>query len=230
MSQLSISIINFSPQLTDQQVQEAIRAVNRQVVEDFMPIWGSGCILRLHAPSFDLAHPDTLTEEHVRGESVIYLLDQASLPGALGYHDINTRGVPVGFVFVLNTNDWTVTLSHEVLELIIDPTVNIFVPGPYPNDPDITVLHTYEVCGAVERTSYDINGVRVSNFLTPHYFTIDDEIYTRNDFLGVGITSFGVMRCSHIAFFNLATGKFDTVIGQYVSGVEKQVARAGIYE
>ena len=35
----------------------------------------------------------------------------------------------MGFVFT-NLPDWTVTLSHEVLELIIDPTVNIFVPGP----------------------------------------------------------------------------------------------------
>ena len=60
-----------------------------------------------------------LKEEKVPAESVIYLIDESTLPGALGYHDLNTRDFPVGFVFVLDPNDWTTTLSHEVLELIL---------------------------------------------------------------------------------------------------------------
>jgi hypothetical protein len=39
MSLPNISIINFSPQLSDQAVQDTIRVVNRQIVEDFVPIW-----------------------------------------------------------------------------------------------------------------------------------------------------------------------------------------------
>jgi hypothetical protein len=144
----------------------------------------------------------------------MYLVDEASLPGALGFHDLNTRDVPVGFVFVLNPNDWTVTLSHEVLELILDPTVNLFVPGPDPRNPANLVLHTYEACDAVERFSYPIDGIAVSDFLTPSYFTIGDAPGTRNDFLGVGVTSFGVTPNSHIAFFDLSTGTFVTVVGQ----------------
>ena len=213
----SISVINFAPELDDREVQNAIRSVNRQVLEDFAPIWGSARELRLHAPSFDPAIPDVLAEDPVRGESVIYLVDKISLPGALGYHDLNSRAIPVGFVFILDPSDWTVTLSHEVLELIIDPTVNIFVPGPDPRPGhDGLALHTYEVCDAVERTAYSIDGVLVSNFLTPSYFTIGEEIGTRNDFLGVGVDSFGVTPGSHIAFFDLAANKFVTVNGQRV--------------
>ena len=168
MSQPSIAVVNFSANLSDQTVQDVIRAVNRQIIEDFVPIWGNGRVMRLQASAFEPADPDTLTEEPVRADSVIYLVDQATLPGALGYHDMNTRGVPVGFVFVVDLTQWTVTLSHEALELIVDPTVNIFVPGPDPRDAANPVLLTYEVCDAVERTSYEIDGVRVSNFLTPH--------------------------------------------------------------
>lgn len=230
MSVPSISVINFSPALTDQDVQEAIRALNRQVTEDFAPVWGSAHSLRLHAPSFDPAHPDSLAEEPVRGEGVIYLVEEPSLPGALGYHDRNTRAVPVGFVFILNPSDWTVTLSHEVLELILDPTANIFVPGPDPRNPSNIVLHTYEVCDAVERTSYEIDGVRVSNFLTKSYFTIGEETGTRNDFLGLGVPSFGVTPNSHIAFFDLSTGTFETVFGRQASKIPVLAQRAKRYD
>ena len=100
MSLPSISVINFSPHLGDQDVQEAIRAINRQVLEDFVPMWGNGRVLRLHAPSYDPAHPDILTEDPVRGSAVVYLVDEASLPGALGYHDLNSRAIPASRALV----------------------------------------------------------------------------------------------------------------------------------
>jgi hypothetical protein len=58
-------------------------------------------------------------------------VNESTLPGALGYHFINAAEVPFGFVFVLdpNSNEWTITLSHEALEMIIDPTANVLVPG-----------------------------------------------------------------------------------------------------
>jgi hypothetical protein len=210
----SIAVINFASTLTDQAAQEAIRAVNRQVMEDFAPIWGYGRLLKLHAVDFNPADPDSLSPQKVPADSAMYLVDEASLPGALGFHDLNTHDVPVGFVFVLDPNDWTVTLSHEALELILDPTVNIFVPGPDPRNPTNIVLHTYEACDAVERISYSIDGIAVSDFLTPSYFTIGDAHGTRNDFLGIGVPSFGVTPNSHIAFFDLMTGSFETVFGQ----------------
>ncbi len=214
MSVPSIAVINFSTQLNDQDIQHAIRSVNRQVVEDFMPIWGASRISKLHEPVSDPADINTLAHEPLYADSVIYLVDEGLLPGALGFHDLNARDLPFGFVFVLDANDWTVTLSHEVLELIIDPTVNIFVPGPDPRNAANLVLHTYEVCDAVERTIYQIDGIAVSNFLTPSYFTVGDAVGTRNDFLGVDVPSFGVTRNSHIAFLDLSTGDFVTEIGQ----------------
>ena len=226
MSVPSCAVINFSSTQTDAMVQETIRVMNRQVMEDFMPVWGYGRTLKLVAATFDPADDDSLAEEKVPADSVIYLVDESSVEGALGYHDLNSRDIPVGFVFVLDPNDWTVTFSHEVLELILDPTVNIFVPGPHPNDPQNIVLHTYEVCDAVERTSYQIDGIDVSNFLTNSYFTIGEQIGTRNDFLGVGVTSFGVTENSHITFFNLESGEFETVFGHAAPSIGVAARRA----
>jgi len=229
MSLPEISVINFSPKLKDFDVQEAIRAVNRQIAEDFMSIWGMGRSLVLHAATVDPADPSSLIAEPVRGSAVVYLLDESTLPGALGYHDLNARDLPVAFVFVLDANDWTTTLSHEVLELMLDPTVNILVPGPDPRDSSNIVLHAYEACDAVERASYTIDGIAVSDFLTPSYFTEGEGPGTRNDFLGVGVDSFGVTKDSHIAFFDLNVGSWTTFFGTHAAAGRISAARAKMY-
>ena len=123
MSLPAMSIINFSSLLDDRAVQHAVRAINRQVTEDFAPIWGAAYSLRLHASQFDPSSTDNITEEPSRGESVMYLVDESTVAGALGYHTRNSKNIPVGFVFVTDKDDWTSTLSHEVLELIVDPTI-----------------------------------------------------------------------------------------------------------
>jgi len=210
----SLAVVNFTTTLHTDEVNEAIHAVNRQITENFAPIWGIARMLERLVPNFHPEDPDTLAEETVPADSVLYLVDESSLPGALGFHDLNTRDVPFGFVFVLNPNDWTTTLSHEALELLLDPTANVFVPGPDPRDNRNTVLHTYEACDAVERLSYKIGAVQVSDFVTPSYFTGGEIVGIQNDFLGVGVRSFGVTSGSHIAFFDLATGQFETVVGR----------------
>lgn len=209
----SIAVINFASKLTDQDVQDAIRAVNRQVVEDFMPLWGCGRLSKLYAASFDPADEASLVEEKVPGDSVIYLVDEGSLPGALGYHSINAVELPVGFVFV-DPGDWTITLSHEVLELIVDPSVNNFVPGPDPRDFDDEekwLLHAYEVCDAVERVSYNIDNIELSDFVTPSYFSEGDTQGTRNDFLGTGVVSFGLLPGCHLGVIDPQTFDFEQI-------------------
>ena len=232
MTNPSISVINFSTNIDDREAQRAIRAVNRQINEDFAPVWGTAWDLRLHASGVDPQGPD-LEDEPVRGEGVLYLVDEGTLPGALGFHAINAAEIPFGFVFTENVNEWTVTLSHEALEMMIDPTANILVPGPDPRDPQAgnVVLHAYEVCDAVERTSYAIDGIRVSNFLTLNWFRAGDPQSTRNDFLGVGVGSFSASPQSHLAFFDLASGVWvDDFLGRQRPDRPALVARADLFE
>lgn len=159
-------------------------------------------------------------------------MNESTLPGALGYHFINAAEVPFGFVFVLdpNSNEWTITLSHEALEMIIDPTANVLVPGPDPRNPTNghVVLRAYEVCDAVERTSYDINGIAVPNFITPNWFFEGDGAATRNDFLGVDVNSFLATPGSHLAFYDLNDG-WQQIIGQSKEPASKLAVRVNQY-
>jgi hypothetical protein len=213
----SIAVINFSG-LDNTEVKDAVRAVNRQIKEDFMPIWGCGRTCKLHDSNFVAVDMETLAEEQVNADSVIYLIDESTLEGALGYHSINTREKPYGFVFV-NPGDWTITLSHEVLELIVDPTVNIFLPGPDPRAAENSekwLFHSYEVCDAVERFSYKIEGIEVSNFVTPNYFSVGDAPGTQNDFLGLGVTSFGLLEGCHLGVINPNNFTFEQITAKHI--------------
>jgi hypothetical protein len=226
----TLAIVNFTTTLQDNDVLEAIHAVNRQITENFIPIWGYGRTLEPLVPNFDPADPDQLAQERVPADSVIYLVDESSVPGALGFHDLNARDLPFGFVFVLDPDDWTTTLSHEVLELVLDPTANVLVPGPDPRNPQNTVLHAYEACDAVERLSYSIGSIDVSDFVTPSYFTLGEAADSKNDFLGVGVPSFGATRDSHIAFLDLATGQFETVFGQHAPAQRRMASKVKAHD
>jgi hypothetical protein len=213
-----ISLINHTNgQLTDEDVQGAIRAINRQIGEDFEPYWGLGAELRLEGRSGK--QPSKINLADMRGDAVIYLWDKVDVNGALGYHDRNLRGIPYGFVFTELSKQlgesWTVTLSHEALELVGDPEVNLLVMGPHPAEPRRDVFHWYEMCDAVQAEAYEIDGIEVSNFLLPLYFTGGEELGGRNDFLGKShngktLTSFGVNPGGYIGFFDPQKGDYDT--------------------
>ena len=211
-----ISVINLSKKISDEELQVVVRAVNRQIDEDFEPYWSLGAKLRLEGNS--TGKPDKINLPDLRGDAVLYLWDKVDVEGALGYHDMNARGIPFGFVFTelakkLGEN-WTVTLSHEALELIADPLVNLLVAGPHPQE-DRTVFHWYEMSDAVQAETYKCDGVEVSNFVLPLYFTPDAEKGSRNDYLGrihggETLTSFGINPGGYVGFFDPEKGEHVT--------------------
>ncbi len=213
-----ISIINHTNgQITDEEVQNAIRAINRQIAEDFEPYWSMGATLRLEGMSG--AQPTPQNAADMRGNAIIYLWDKADIPNALGYHDRNNLGIPFGFVFTeLSASlgeSWATTLSHEALELIGDSQVNLLVAGPHPEDPTKEVFHWHEMCDATQDETYEIDGIQVSNFVLPLYFTGEEERSGRNDFLGreydeKTLRSFGVNPGGYVGFFNPETGEHET--------------------
>jgi hypothetical protein len=205
-----ISIVNHtSGKLSDEKVQEGIRAVNRQIAQDYRPHWHFDAELRLEGSVGDRPDEERLPE--LRGDAIIYLWDELNVEDALGYHETNAAGVPFGFVFTELVKEldepWTVTLSHEALELIGDPEVNLLVAGPHPAEPDREVFHWYEMCDAVQDEKYKVDGIWVSNFLLPLYFTSNAEEGGRNDFLGRrykrrSLSSFGINPGGYIGFYN----------------------------
>jgi len=213
-----ISLINHSNgTISDEAVQETIRAINRQITEDFEPYWSFGATLRLEGRSG--AKPSAQSAADLRGDAIIYLWNQADVEDALGYHDTNNKGIPFGFVFTQLSRDlgepWSVTLSHEVLEMIGDPQANLLVAGPHPGNPKKSVFHWFEMCDAVQAETYLMDGVALSNFVLPLYFTGEEERGGRNDFLarphkGTTLQSFSINPGGYVGFYDPETHDHDT--------------------
>ena len=130
MTMPDLAIINFSD-VTEGEARRAIRAVNRQVADDFQPIWGGGYYCKLHRqpqPANDGAarQPMMIEPDPIPADAAIFLVDRANINSALSYCSLNASALPVAFVFT-DLGDWTVTLSHEVLEMIVDSTLGYFL-------------------------------------------------------------------------------------------------------
>lgn len=157
-----IVLVNYSTVLTDDEIEAVIPAFQAQVTEDWEPAWaGRGATIHF-------ASRDTKLAE---GWWPLYILDHTDIQGAGGYHQDDT-GTPTGKVFAGDAMEfgeaWTVDATHELLEMLGDPQTNTILPIPY------THLHCLqEVCDACEadRYAYEKNGVLVSDFVLPGYFT-----------------------------------------------------------
>ncbi|HEX4509389.1 MAG TPA: hypothetical protein VH328_04895 [Burkholderiaceae bacterium] len=185
-----ISIVNRTRALADRDVQAAVRVINRQFSDDFEPHWHFGARLRLDGHDRSIAAHERIAYERsqARGDGVIYLMDAPVVSGAEGVHDLDAQDVPYGFVFLdvchQVKDPWTVALSHEALELVGDPLANLLVQGPHPEDHRHRVFHQFEMCDAVQDESYEIDGLPVSNFVLPAYFSRKHDAAARTDFMG----------------------------------------------
>jgi len=158
-----IFIANKSKIVKSEDLQRVIPALQYQIDEQFYPLWGWRA---------DLMVLTDVAEKH--GMKVI-IHDRSSKAGILGYHF--KGGLPTTYIFakddITDSGEYSSTLSHELLEMIADPDVNLYARGPVKLKDDGRPRMGwvgYEICDPVEGNLYDIGGVKVSNFVTPEYF------------------------------------------------------------
>lgn len=164
MANIKVAVINASTVLTDDQINSAVPALQTQVHRDLAPAWGIDA---------DLTFVPQNTPPP-SGSWWLVILDNSDQAGALGYHDLTQEGLPLGKVFagsdLQGGYQWTVTASHELLEMLVDPDVNLTV-FTQPNAHSGT-LYAYEVCDACEadELGYKIDNTLVTDFVFPAWF------------------------------------------------------------
>jgi len=164
LATIHISVINQSTVLSDEQVSPVVAALQKQVTNDFRPAWGVDAELEF-VPSG--AQPPA-------GSWWLSILDDSDQANALGYHDLTTDGLPIGKVFAgtdLKVGaSWSVTASHELLEMLADPNINLTV---FVQNADTTGrLYAYEACDACEADNlgYQVDNILLSDFVFPSWF------------------------------------------------------------
>ncbi len=97
-------------------------------------------------------------------------------PGHEGVH-LTDHGAP--YTNVEMGDGWQIAASHEVCEMLVDPSLHVTQTAPaitvvdgHIHETDGTFNYLIEVCDPSENPEhgYVIDGVPVSDFYTPHYF------------------------------------------------------------
>ena len=215
---MKVSIANITPSIPAAEFRAAVHAVERQVREDFAPAWGMVADVRMAQVQLGTKPSPELK----RSDVVVYVADSTTAANVgervLGYHFEQLNGVPFGVVFAdiaqAAGEPWSSTLSHEVLELIADPEVNLLVAAPHPERVDESALRPYEVCDPVQADLYSIDGVAVSNFVLPLYFAaLDSPAQVATNFLELPLDRFGVRPGGYYSYLDLRDMQFHDRFG-----------------
>jgi hypothetical protein len=139
------------------------------------------------------------------------VFDNSDQAGALGYHDLTPDGLPLGKIFAATDQqygeNWTVTASHELLEMLGDPDVNLSALVQSSNTAGR--LYAYEVCDACEAdaAAYQINSVLVSDFVFPAWFeSFRQANSTPFDFQKKITAPFQLLAGGYIGVFDIRSG------------------------
>lgn len=164
------AVVNASTVVKDADVQTMWLAVKNQLFYHVCPAWN-----RPFMDSVFVTKGGTVPADCYP----IYILDNADVAGALGYHTEDPGGNIYSRVFaqtVLSNNGTVLSgalsvsacLSHETVELFVDRGCNLWAQY------DQTHMVAYEACDPVENDSYNVhaNGqlVGVSNFVLDPWF------------------------------------------------------------
>lgn len=157
MSIKHIALVPDTPSASMSEVSRVSAALQRQVTRDLAPVW--------HVQATVDAFPQL--EDVPIGYWPIILLDDVK--GAAGVH-LDRDGQP--FALAELGPDWSLTASHECLEMLVDPFGAYVIPGPSPKPGQGRVEFLVEVCDPSESIdfAYTVNGVVVSDFYTTNYF------------------------------------------------------------
>ena len=220
---MNLTVTNISTQVSDADFQAAVTAISKQVAEHFQPEWDIGAIIK------GITLPMTGKKAPIQedADAIIYLGDSSDDPttgvkGALGYHSANNKKTPYGFVYLdicaKAGEVWTITLSHEVLELLGDPDAALTVTGPAPKGAKGTVYYSLEVCDATQGDEYDIDNVKVSNFVGKAYFGLSGGS-GRTNYLNLRLAAFGIRPNGYVQYEK--GGKAHQIFGGKVTAAQK---------
>ncbi|WP_089107009.1 hypothetical protein [Streptomyces hyaluromycini] len=155
----NLALVSQTRHITPSQLTRVAAALQKQALRDFAPIWN------IHATvdAFDTLH------DVPPGYWPMIVKDDIQQPGAAGVH-LDHNGQPLSLIEY--SDSWSLTTSHEMLEMLGDPSGSRLVAGQSP-DPDQGVVEfLVEVADPSEapENGYTINGLLVSDFFTPHFY------------------------------------------------------------
>lgn len=197
MTPIHLALVVEAPTVSPRATMEIAAALQRQLSRDVGPIWDVNATIDAFAAL-----------EHVPpGYWPILVSD--NLPGVedVGMH-LDQDGQPFALVEV--SPSWSLTASHEVIEMVTDPWGNRVVPGGSPMQGQGLVDILVEICDPVGGAgcAYTVNGYLVSDFVTPNFYDPMPAAGVRYSFTGALDGPRRVQEGGYLSWRDPATGEW----------------------
>ncbi len=182
MNLIQIGLVDTTGHIDAALIRATAAALNMQVARDVAPFWA------VHASVFVLPDPTHVPP----GVWPVRLV--AELPPPEGGFHLTRHNQPFAKVKATPDSDhWTKEASHEVIEMLVDPSGNRLkasrsieiVDGRIQDGPG-EFEYLVEACDPCEsaQCAYSIQGIAVSDFITPNFYDPLATPGTRYSFTG----------------------------------------------
>src|SRR5436190_6789385 len=156
MLPLNVALVSEVPDVEISELNRVAAAIQKQITRDFGPIWNVQASLSAFARLEDIPVDYWIA-------TVCY-----GTPEGSGHRDADGRPA----AFIEWTENWSLTASHEILEMLADPWGKRLIAGPSVKPDQGRVEYLVEICDPCQSSecAYTVNGEIVSDFYTPDFF------------------------------------------------------------
>lgn len=210
MSLMQVGLVDQTGEIDKTLMQATAAALNIQVRRDLPQFW------ELHASVSYLPSPDRIPA----GVWPVFLVEKLP-PGEGGFH-MNKHNQPYAKVIAsAKSDEWTIDASHETIEMLLDPygnrlqnSTSIEVKDGKIHDGTAEFSYLVEGCDPCEADgySYAIQGIAVSDFLTPHFYEPEATPGTRYSFTGAIKAPRQILPGGYISWVNVEADQMQQLL------------------
>ena len=208
---VKVVIVDVNKRIDPVLLHDAAVAINQQIQTDVPQYW----------PNVDASVSWTQSLSALKSSDWPVFLVKKLPPDEGGFH-LEKNNQPFAKVIALPDDaSWTIDASHEIVEMLVDPAGNRTHPsvpiaiqgGGVSDAPGRNFRYLVEACDPCEANEfgYEIGGILVSDFITPHYYDSEPTPNTMYSFKGHITRPRELLKGGYISFIN-SDGRWQQIL------------------
>jgi hypothetical protein len=210
MSVVQVGLVDTTGEISTELLQSVAAALNVQVTRDLPQFWAVQASVQ-YLPN---------AKKIPAGVWPVKLVKSLP-PGEGGFH-LDKHNQPYAEVIATPGDDsWSVDASHETIEMLVDPSGNrmqssiaIEIAGKTIEDGTGQFNYLVEACDPCEanKYGYQIQGILVSDFITPHFYDPVTASGTRYSFTGALTKPREILPGGYISFVDQESDEWQQIL------------------
>jgi len=210
MSLIQVGLVDKTKAIDPELMQAVAAALTIQVTRDLPQFWNVQATVTYEPNASKIP----------AGVWPVFLV-QTLPPGEGGFH-LDQHNQPYAKVIASpGSDEWTIDASHETLEMLVDPNGNRLQPSTSIQIENGKIVdgtgqfgYLVEACDPCEADNYayPIQGVAVSDFLTPHFYDPVVTPGTRYSFTGAIKAPRQILPGGYISWVNQQTNEMQQLL------------------